>query len=189
MLHDLYVKSPVHLCNEMHICWRLDLCVASPSTQRRQLKVSHKSSMLFHQPTAEWTHHGDERRSRRAFPSCICRARSREVCVLGLICPPWSHMGSRHRWGDPRPLYGAARGLPVQTSRLLPLLGASLRDGQGDMTVRLWMLTLRANSKHQPNAKQTKAKQVKSSYTISVMSSCQCVSPCRLKASVVSVLI
>lgn len=49
---------------------------------------------------------------------------SHAVCILALVCPWWSHMGRGHRWGDPGPLCGMARGLLVQTSRLLPLLRA-----------------------------------------------------------------
>lgn len=90
-----------------------------------------------------------------------------EVCMFVPVCLRWPHMGRGHRWGGLGPLFGMARGLSVQTSRLLPLLFAALWES---LTDRVWMLTLRANGKHKPNAKQTKAKQAKCSCTISVMS-------------------
>lgn len=133
--------------------------------EQRQLEVSHQSSEEFLSPP----------------PSSIEPqlnepiTRTTAVAVEGMF--PSSIRGISESWGlciwpgfavthgqrtylmwrpsPPPPLQPPclARpvGLPVQTSRLLPLLGA-------DMTARVWMLTLRANSKQQPNAEQTKAK-------------------------------
>lgn len=75
-----------------------------------------------------------------------------EVYMYVLVCPQWLHIGRGYRWNDPGPL---VEGLPVQTSGLLPLLHAVLWES---LAVGVWMLTLCASGKHQPNAIQTKAK-------------------------------
>lgn len=148
--------------------------------------------MFMHQTTAEWTHHQKESCRQRMFPSCMLllllnalnylSTNTHSHLVHTIQSPvnhrimrfaylPWFVLGS-HTWAEgidevtPGPCL-AWLGASVQTSRLLPLLCAALWES---LTARVWMLTLRANGKHQPNAKQTKAKQAKSSYTISVMS-------------------
>lgn len=89
---------------------------------------------------------------------------------LSLVVTHWQR--TYCRWGDPGHLFGMVRVLPMQTGWLLPLLSHALWENKGDMRARVWMLNLRANGKYQSNVKQTQAKQVKSSHTISVMSSC-----------------
>lgn len=160
------------------------MCGILRSSRRGSWKchINLQRNFYFFPSSHSWTHHAHDCRRRRQRNVPIMY--TSHIWIMRFMPLARFCCGTRAADVDdvtPPPCLAGPEGLPVQTSRLLPLLNA-------DMTARVWMLTLRADSKRQPNAKQTKAKnKQRVRIAFSVMSS-RVTAPHSLWASVVGLL-